>query len=61
LIKVEVVKGALTTKLYFETRGIKDEDLNELDEVYQVVLGSMPKLGGYTDSNKFLIEVKNEV
>ena len=60
MIKVERVSGKETTKFYFETRDTSEDGLNELDEVYQLVLSSVIKLGGYADSNKFVIEVKNE-
>ena len=60
MIKVTTVKTAKTTKVYFETRGTAQPDLDELDEVYQAVLGSMPKRGSYVDSNKFVLEVQNE-
>lgn len=60
MIKVDVVKGKDTTKVYFESRGTSTDALEELDELYQIVLGSMVKLGGYVDSNKFQIEVQND-
>lgn len=60
MIKVERISSKNTTKFYFETRDTSKEGLDELDEVYQIVLGSMVKLGGYSDSNKFVVEVKNE-
>lgn len=60
MIKVEVVETKQkTTKLYFETRDTSSEGLEELDRLYQALLGSEPRIGGYTDSNKFTIEVKN--
>lgn len=60
MIKVEVVKTKdNTTKLYFETRDTSVDGLDALDTLYQALLGSEPKIGGYTDSNKFIIEVKN--
>jgi hypothetical protein len=60
VVKVELIKGKDTTKLYFETRLTTPDGLDELDEVYQALLGSGDKTGGYIDSNKFVIEVKNE-
>lgn len=60
MVKIDRVNSKETTKFYFETRDTSEDGLEELDEVYQVVLGSMVKLGGYIDSNKFMVEIKNE-
>lgn len=60
MIKIDVVKGKKTTTLYFEQRQTTSEGLEELDVVYQALLGSDPKRGGYIDSNKFEIEVLNQ-
>lgn len=59
MIKVEVTKRKGSTVLYFETRNTTSEGLEELDEAYQALMGSDPKRGGYIDSNKFEIEVKD--
>lgn len=59
MIKLEVLKTATSTKLYFETRNTTQDGLEELDEAYQALLGSEPRIGGYIDSNRFVIEVKN--
>ena len=61
MIKVEVFKQSDgTTKLVFETRDKSETGLAELDEVYQAVLGSDRKYGGYTNSFTFSMEVKGE-
>lgn len=60
MVKVEVVQGKNSMKLYFETNDTTDSGIDELDDIYSALLGSRPRLGGYTDSNKFMIEVKNE-
>lgn len=60
MIKADVVKSGSTTKVYFETNNVSTEGLDELDEIYQAILGSAPKRGGYVDSNKFYVEVNNE-
>ena len=60
MIRVDVIKGSKTTKLYFETRDTSSSGLDELDEAYQIVLGSMPRRGGYTDSNRFEVEILND-
>lgn len=45
-------------RLLFETRDQSEAGLQELDEVYQAVLGSDPKYGGYVNSFSFNIDVK---
>jgi hypothetical protein len=59
VVKAEVFPGEKITKIYFETRDTSTEGLAEIDELFSAILGSRPKTGGYTDSNKFLIEVLN--
>lgn len=59
MIKVDVVKTKDTTVLHFETRVTTPEGLDELDTVYQALMGSDPKRGGYDGSTKFSIEVKD--
>ena len=58
MVKVEVMQGKESLKIYFETRDTSEEGIDELDTLYSVLMGSSPRLGGYTDSNKFEIEVK---
>lgn len=60
MVKVDVVTGKDVTKFYFETRDTSTEGLAELDEVYTAILGSLPKRGGYLDSNKFEVEMLNQ-
>lgn len=59
MIKVEVLrkKSTGTTQLIFESRNTSNEGLDKLDEVFQAILGSGAKRGGYTGSNRFEIEV----
>lgn len=59
MLKVELVKDVKTgiDKLYFEARQ-SEEGIKELDEVYQLLLGSEPKRGGYSSSYGFIVEVK---
>ena len=59
MIKLEVVKKQGSTVLYFESRNDSSENLDELDEAYQALMGSTPKRGGYNGSNRFEIEVKD--
>lgn len=61
MIKVEVVKtNDGKVKLYFETRNTTDDGLDALDVVYQSILGSENKEGGYLDSNRFVITITPE-
>ncbi len=60
MIKVEAVKTSDSIVLYFEQRLTTPEGMDELDDVYQALLGSQPRIGGYIDSNRFKIEVKDE-
>ena len=61
MIKADVVKSSGNrVKIYFETNNLSSEGLEELDELYQAVLGSALKRGGYVDSNKFFLEVNND-
>jgi len=59
MIKVDVVKREGSTVLYFEQRLTTQDGMDELDEVYSCLLGSQPRRGGYLDSNRFEIEVKD--
>lgn len=61
MIKVEVLRkeGRGTTTFIFESRDTSNEGLDKLDELYNGLLGSRPKRGGYKGSNRFEIEVKD--
>lgn len=59
MVKIELVKNKGSVSLHFETRMTTPEGLDELDIIYQALMGSEPKEAGYTDSNRFVIEVKN--
>ncbi len=61
MIKIDVSKTTKgITTLMFEARQNTPEGLEELDEAYSALLGSREKRGGYLDSNRFKIEVKDE-
>jgi hypothetical protein len=62
MIKVEVFRkeGKGTTTMVFQSRDVSQEGLDKFDELYSALLGSRPRRGGYLDSNKFEIEVKDE-
>lgn len=61
MLKVEVVhKKGGTTAFIFEARSNTEEGLQELDETYSAMLGSRPRRGGYLQSNRFEIEVRDE-
>lgn len=58
MIKVEVLtKDDGTISLYFESSGVDEKSLDQFDSLYQALVGNYPKVGGYTFSNKFKIEV----
>ena len=58
MIKVDVLtKEDGTVSLYFESLKVDQDSLDKLDSVYQALIGNYPKVGGYTFSNKFKIEV----
>ena len=59
MIKVEVLRKKDSTMLYFETNNTSPDGLDSFDEAYQALLGSGLKRGGYLDSNRFEIEVKD--
>lgn len=61
MIKVEVFRNEKdgTTRLVFQTRNTSQDGLSEFDELYAALLGSGLKRGGYMDSNKFEMEVKD--
>lgn len=57
-VKAEYVKGSNgVDKIYFEARQ-NEAGIEELDELYSMLLGSEPKRGGYTSSYAFVMEVK---
>lgn len=60
MIKIDVLKKTKgSTTFVFEARQNTPEGLEELDEAYSALLGSRVKRGGYLDSNRFEIEVKD--
>lgn len=62
MIKVEVLRKESQgyTTLVFESRDVSPEGLDKFDELYSALLGSRQKAGGYMDSNRFKIDVKDE-
>lgn len=60
MIKVEVYRKNDITKLVFEARDKSNEGLDRLDEIYQAILGSGAKRGGYLGSHRFEVEVRDE-
>jgi hypothetical protein len=62
MIKVEVLRNDKigSTQIIFESRSTDRDSLDLLDEIYSALLSNRPKIGGYTGSNRFKIEVKDE-
>lgn len=58
MIKVDALETDDSFKLNFETKNTSPEGLEELDLVYTALMGSEPRIGGYTGTNRFEIEVK---
>jgi hypothetical protein len=62
MIKAEVFRNEKEgiTRVVFQTRDVSPDGLTTFDELYAALLGSGLKRGGYLDSNKFEIEVKDD-
>jgi hypothetical protein len=62
MIKVDVIRKDKegTTMLVFETRDVSPRGLELFDEAYAALMSNRLKDGGYTDSNRFEIEVKDD-
>lgn len=62
MIKVDVIRKdkAGTTLMVFESRDVSPEGLEKFDELYTALMSNRMKDGGYMDSNRFEIEVKDE-
>lgn len=61
MIKVDVLKKKGLISFVCETRDTSQDGLADLDEFYAAIMGSMPKDGGYMDSNRFKIEVLTDI
>lgn len=59
MIKVDVLKKKGYVTFIFESRDVSPDGLDKFDELYSALLGSRPRIGGYLDSNKFHIDVKD--
>lgn len=64
VIKVDLLEKEIdkTTVLYFETRTVDDDSLADLDRLYEILMSSLRSkvvAGGYDNSYKFFIELKN--
>lgn len=56
-IKVEVLRKKDRISFVFETRNVSRDGLEAFDELYAAIFGSMPKDGGYLDSNRFNVDI----
>jgi ribosomal protein S1 len=57
MIKVELLKiSDKEHRLVLTSRETSEQALQELDEVYSLMMGSDPKRGGYLDSRSFEVQ-----
>ena len=64
MIKVDLLEKEIdkTTVLYFESRTTDDRSLEDLDRLYEILMSNLNRVavaGGYDNSQKFFIELKN--
>lgn len=64
MIKVEFLEKEIdkTSVIYFESRTTDEDSLADLDRLYELLVSSLRSkvvAGGYDNSAKFFIEIKN--